>query len=141
MLPPSVPLNNNYISKSDYSGLISTLVDHTELQDKFDNISKRFRDIIGDIRLQPDNGSILIKSLKDGTNALTSDGSYQEIMNKGTHAYILVSTETDEGQIKGSATSPHSDHMSLAPTEHYRALAILITLIVLVYHHNEDGLR
>jgi hypothetical protein len=37
MLPPSVPQNNNYISKSDYSDLVSTLAKHTNLQEKFDN--------------------------------------------------------------------------------------------------------
>jgi ribonuclease HI len=86
-----------------------------------------------------DEGYRLLCSLKDGTAVLASDGSYQEVLNKGTHAYILVSMDSDDGQIKGAATSPHSDHMSSAPTEHYGALAVLITLIVLLYHHNEDG--
>jgi hypothetical protein len=51
-----------------------------------------------------------------------------------------VSKDSDQGQIKGAAASPHSDHMSSAPTEHYGALAVIIILVVLLYHYNEDGL-
>jgi hypothetical protein len=140
MLTPSVILNYNYAFKSDYSDIVSTLAKHTDLKEKIENLPNRFRDIIGDICLLPDDGSKRISSLKVGTTAVASDGSYYKDMKKGTHAYILVFIDSDEGQIKGSATSPHSNHMSLAPTEHYGALAVIITLIVLLYHHNEDGL-
>jgi hypothetical protein len=137
---PTQRVNNNFSDKSDYIDIVHAISKHSSLSDKFAHLPPRFRDLIGDIQLPSDDGLRLLSSLKSGTAALASDGSYYEDINKGTHAYALVCTDSDLGQIKGAATSPHSDHMSSAPTEHYGALAVLTILIVLLYHHNEDGL-
>jgi hypothetical protein len=113
---------------------------HLTILDKFNNLPPRFRDIVGDIQLPPDNGYSILCSLKNGNAVFASDGSYYEDLNQGTHAYILASKDSDLGQIRGAATSPHSNHMSSALTEHCGALAVLIILVVLLYHYNEDGL-
>jgi hypothetical protein len=110
------------------------------LSQKFDHLPKQFKDIVGDLQLPDDDGQSFLNSLKNGNAALASDGSFMEHLYKGTHTYILVSKDTDFGQIKGSATCPHSDHMSSAPAEHYGAIAVLLILIVLLYHYEEDGL-
>jgi hypothetical protein len=131
--------NNNFASQSDFEDIITAISSQPTLAKKFQSLPSRFSDIIGDICLPSDEGYSLLCSLKDGNAVLASDGSYYEELNKGTHAYILVSKDSNEGQIKGAAISPHSDHMSSAPTEHYGALAVIIILVVLLYHHNESG--
>jgi hypothetical protein len=111
------------------------------LEAKFQNLPIIFKDIIGDIQLPLDNGVQLITALKRGSAALASDGSYMEEINKGTHAYKLVDRDHDDGCIFGAATSPGSDKMSSSPTEQYGAIAVLVILIVLLQHHQEDGYK
>jgi hypothetical protein len=132
--------DNNFTEHSDYEDIARAISKYPTLLGKFKNLPLRFRDIVGDIQVPSDNGYSLLCCLKNDNAVFASDGSYYEDMNKGTHAYILASKDSDLGQIKGAAVSPHSDHMSSAPTEHYGALAVLLTVAVLLYHYNEDGL-
>jgi hypothetical protein len=72
----------------------------------------------------------------DHTNVrLASDGSYLQNLNTGSHAYKLLHKDNEISAISGAAMSPHSDRMSSSPTEHYGAIAMLTTLIVLFEHH------
>jgi hypothetical protein len=125
--------------QSDYRDILATISMHVSLASKFDNLPQRFKDIIGDINLPSGDGEQLISSIKSGTAALASDGSYMDDQKKGTHAYTLVSCDYDTGNISGAATSPDSDCMSSSPKEQYGAIATLVVLIVLLYHHHEDG--
>jgi ribonuclease HI len=126
--------------QSDYKDIVEAIAYHLNLKDKFNYLPSKFKDIIGNINLPDHEGFSLVQALKSGNAVLANDGSYLEHKKIGTHAYLLVSKDTDLGQIKGSALSPHSDLMSSAPTEHYGAIAVITILVVLLYHHKEDGL-
>jgi hypothetical protein len=139
-LPPPGPILPSSSIHSDYHDILKAISGHDSLSQKFDHLPIQFKDIVGNLHLPDDDGQSFLTSLKHGNAALASDGSFMEHLYKGTHAYILVSKDTDFGQIKGSATCPHSDHMSSAPAEHYGAIAVIVILIVLLYHYEEDGL-
>lgn len=64
-----------------------------------------------------------------------SGGSFLQHSNLGLHAYKIMHNSAHTAPISGAVMSPHSDLMSSLPTEHYGAIAILITLIVLLDHH------
>jgi hypothetical protein len=123
---------------SDYNDILQALQNIPTLDAKFNNLPCRFKDIIGDIELPYDSREIIIQALKQGTAVSESDGSYLEDEHRGSHAYKIIATDTDEGYIQGASISPASDKMSSAPTKHYGAISILVVLIVLLYHHNED---
>jgi hypothetical protein len=126
-------------SLSDYHEIVQSLRYNSTLINKFNNLPRRFKDIIGDIEIPADECASLITALKCGMAASASDGSYLEDVNRGSHAYKIIITTNDEGGVQGASISPASDKMSSSPTEHYGAIAILVVLIVILYHHNEDG--
>jgi hypothetical protein len=66
---------------------------------------------------------------------LASDGSFLQHSNSGSHAYKIVNKANKIDAISGATMSPHSDRMSSLPTEHYGAIVILTTLIVLLENH------
>jgi hypothetical protein len=140
MINPTRMINNNFLSQSDSRDILTAISGFPDLTQKFQNLPSRFKDLVGDVQLPNDSGEGLVNALKLGTAVLASDGSYYEDINKGMHTYLLESTELGCNKLCGSATSPQSDHMSSAPTEHYGAIAVITCLIVLLYHHNEDGL-
>jgi hypothetical protein len=123
----------------DYYDILRAIKGQRTLDDKFNNLPCRFRDIIGDISIPWDEGESLISALNNGTAVSASDGSYLEDVNRGSHAYKLTATGNDDGCIQGASLSPMSDKMSSPPTEHYGAIAVIVVLIVLLYHYSEDG--
>lgn len=127
-------------SPSDYSDILQSLQHQSKLADKFENLPKWFKDIIGDINLPGNDSDTIIEVLIWGEAASASNGPYLEDEKRGSHAYKIISTGTDFGLIQGASISPDSDKMSLLSTEHYGTISILVVLIVVVlYHHKEDG--
>jgi hypothetical protein len=135
----SPPQFNIESINSDYSDILRALQNIPTLDKQFNYLPHRFKDIIGDIELPHDSGEIIIQALKQGTAVSTSDGSYLEDERRGSHAYKIIASDTDKGYIQGASISPSSNKMSSSPTEHYGAISILVVLIVLLYHHSEDG--
>jgi hypothetical protein len=124
---------------SDWMDLTRSLSPQpTSLLNRFSNLPHKFKDIIGEITIPPDEGKALMTSLRDGTAMLASDGSFLQDQYIGSHAYKLVPTALPDMSIYGSAFSPESNKMSSSPTEHYGAIAILLILVVLMHHYEED---
>jgi hypothetical protein len=95
--------------------------------------------LIGNITLPEDDSEAILKALKDGDALLASDRSFLQEQYIGSHAYKLTYKSNTDMAIFGSAKSPRSNKMSLSLTEHYGAIVILIVLIVLTIHHEQDG--
>jgi hypothetical protein len=127
------------LTDDDCSHLLNSIKqDNTTLRHKFQCLPEKFRHIIGEIHIPEDEGLAIINALKTGDALLASDGSFLQQSYAGTHAYKLTSRITPDMSIFGSAKSPKSNKMSSSPTEHYGAIAVLVTLLVLTEHHGED---
>jgi hypothetical protein len=110
----------------------------TSLKDKFNVLPEKFKNIIGEITLPSNDGVALIKALREGDALLASDGSFLQEPYMGTHAYKLLPKSDPDLSIYGLAYSPNSNKMSSSPTEHYGAISVLIILVVLSIHFDDD---
>jgi hypothetical protein len=101
----------SYHIYNDYEEIISSIQYCSTLQEKFSALPTKFRDIIGNIHLPPDDGRALLDAIRDdNTNVLlASDGSYLQHANLGSHAYKISYNKSASSSIFGSAMSPHSD--------------------------------
>jgi hypothetical protein len=122
---------------TDYNDILCSIQEGQTLQQKSKLLPQRFRDIIGTITIPEDDGKSILDALHTGDALLASDGSYMLPKQQGTHAYKLISLPYPELAIEGFALSPNSNMMSSSPTEHYGAIAILTTLIVLLDFHSD----
>jgi hypothetical protein len=140
---PVIPGTLTYDNHNDYAAILSSIQNAHTLEQKFESLPCVFRDIIGDINLPLDEGKGLVEAIVNNHKniLLASDGSYLQQSNIGSHAYKLVNIKNAKDTISGAAMSPQSDKMSSSPTEHYGAMAILTTLIVLLEHHGLTDTR
>jgi hypothetical protein len=127
-------------SPSDFDDIMAALEVDGDLRSKFNALPTRFKDIIGKITLPSDDGARLIHALRTGDALLASDGSYIQSLERGTHAYQMISKSDNKVHVEGFALSPNSNKMSSSLTEHYGAIAVLTILVVLL-HHNKTSAK
>ena len=123
---PSLP-------ESEVEKMARTMEEDSTLEEMVEVLPRSLRLLVGEITLPRDGGNALGESVVDGTCVGASDGSlvrdYTE--TKGSHGYVLSSTNPEVGEIAGWGPSPESDEMSSMTTEHFGLIGLLVTLHLL----------
>ena len=123
---PSIP-------ESEVEQMARTMEEDSTLHEMVEVLPRSLRLLVGEITLPRDGGNALGESVVDGTCVGASDGSlvrdYTE--TKGSHGYVLSSTNPEVGEIAGWGPSPESDEMSSMTTEHFGLIGLLVTLHLL----------